>query len=249
MIQNFVGLETALVALLAALTGALFFRGWMGWMAARSQRPPRRCPLQARAVVSAEEHKVWLWLQNVFGGYQILLKTPVTCFTRSPSREGGLRWHPLLRGMYCTFAVCTPQGHVLGCIDVLKEGDHLPRSHRQFRRALLSRCSIAYSVVQADRLPSMDEIRLELLGDAELSRSRPYSGESELIAARWELRAAIDNRREVLRGDAARAAVASESVVRASADEGPQESAFYSGSWQQYDSFIAPLDGPRSSPD
>lgn len=249
MIQNFVGIETALMALLAALTGALVCRVWMGWMAARSRRPPRRWPLQARAVVSAEELKVWLWLQHVFGGYQILLKTPVTCFTRSPSREGGLRWHPLLRGMYCTFAVCTPQGHVLGCIDVLKEGDHLSRRHRQFRRALLSRCSIAYSVVQADRLPPMEEIQLELLGDAELFRSRPYSGESELIAARWELHAAIENRRQVLRGDAGSAAVERESVVLSSAEEGPPESAFYSGSWQQYDSFIAPLDGPRSSPD
>jgi hypothetical protein len=249
MIQNFDGLEVTLALLLAVATGVAACHGWMRWAAVRSLRPPRRWPLQARVVVTEDERKVWQWLQHVFSGYQILLKTPVTCFTRSPSREGALRWHPLLRGMYCTFAVCSSDGQVIGCVDVLKDGGALPRSHRQFRRALLSRCSIAYSVVMADRLPPMEEIRMELLGDDTLAHRHGVEGESELIAARWELHAAIESRRQVLRGDAESPRADRESVVLFSDEEGRKESAFYAGSWQQYDSFIAPLDGLAGSRD
>lgn len=248
MIPSLDGMVVAMsvAAALGGGGGALACRWWLGRSAARSLRLPTRWPLQARAVANAEERKVWRWLLQAFDGHQILLKTPVTCFTRAPSREGGLRWHPLLRGMYCTFTVCTADGHVVACIDLLQDGPGLPRSHRQFRRALLSRCSIAYSVVVADRLPTVEEIRLELLGDEGSATGGSPEHPPDVSAARWKLHAAINSRRHMLRGDPPPTDGANEILY--AAEEGQPENAFYAGTWQQYDSFIAPLGGSGMPP-
>lgn len=242
------GLDGLAIAMLIAtvpcvVAGVVVHRWWLGRSAARSLRVPARWPLQARAVANAEERRVWRWLHQVFDDHQILLKTPVTCFTRAPSREGGLRWHPLLRGMYCTFTVCTADGHVLGCIDVLQDDQGLPRSQRQFRRALLSRCSIAYTVVVAERLPTAEEIRLELLGDEGPTLGPSSERHAGISAARWKLQAAINSRRHMLRGDPRPLSVDGANEIFYASEEGQPENAFYAGTWQQYDSFIAPLDG------
>lgn len=230
---------------LALLTGAVttLYAG-LWWKRRYSDCNPystKKWPLQSREVVTLDERRVWHWLFEAFEGHQILLKVLVTCFTGTTSKEVGRHWHPLLRGVYCTFAVCSAEGLVIGCVDVLKDTQRLPISHRQFRRALLARCSIAYMAVEADYLPSAEEIRLKFLGTLPPDIDISIQSETCLSTARRKLHEAVAQRRRTHFGINESLLPNGEIGTLYLAEEGQPERKVHLGDWQKYESFSVPL--------
>ena len=217
---------------LAVAAGSLGGIALFAWRAKvqeqKRKRIPKRWPLHSRAVANTEECRVWGWLGRVFYDHHIMVKIPVTRFTVPHSREQGTHWHRLLNGVYCTFSVCAADGRVVGCVDVPRKNG-ISRSNRQLKATLLSQCGIAYCVVSSHDLPSMEEIRGEFLGEAPVPAAGTVSQDS-LAAARDKLRVAIDRQRH----------------NRPGAHGDYPESEFGVGTWQQNNSFIAPLDSRKA---
>lgn len=128
------------------------------------RRIPRKWPLAIRAMVNSREKLVWRWLMRAFLDHHIMVKLPVTRFTMPQVKEEGQHWFQILGGVYCTFTVCTPEGNVIGCIDV--PGVHgLSLSNQTLKHTLLSQCNIRYWVVDPENLPNATAIRAAFLGE------------------------------------------------------------------------------------
>ncbi len=173
----------ALLALLALLVLVLLLAlgAWLYrlWMSRRKRRIPRHWPIHARELLSEEELRVWRWLNTTFEGYHIMIKTPVTRFTKPNPTESGLFWYELLKGIYCTFTVCNEIGQVLGCVDVPRTFG-ASRKVRLLKENLLAQCGIGYTVVSPTLLPEPDAILQEFLGD-EAARIRSAKREEAVV--------------------------------------------------------------------
>ena len=162
MLSSFV-LAWMVTAVLGAFVGAGSYRLWLIRDARQKKRIPPKWQLQARPLFSDVERTVWRWLRQVFFDHQLLLKIPVIRFLSPQSVSQGHRSHELLKGIYCSFTVCTADGKVIGCIDVpgIKG---LKASHRDLKRKLFEECGIAYAVLSANNLPTLEGLRASFLG-------------------------------------------------------------------------------------
>jgi Protein of unknown function (DUF2726) len=143
--------------------GAVTCSRWFSWQMRRRWLSPQQWLLAPRALLSAEEHEVWLWLKRAFPDHNIMVKTAVSRFTRPRDKKHSRLAYQTLNDVYCTFSVSAQDGSVIACLDVAgKQG--LLRSHRDMKESILANCGIAYSVVRSGKLPATEEIRGAFLG-------------------------------------------------------------------------------------
>lgn len=150
-----------------AALGIGLYIAWLKHQADAKMRLPSKWPLTSRVLMTNEEYEVFKWLSATFHEHMVMVKLPVLRFTVPVSKDengGGARWQELLGGVYCTFTVCTPNGNVLGCVDVPgKRG--INKSNRQLKESLLSDCRIAYTLVRSAKLPQVGAMRAAFLGE------------------------------------------------------------------------------------
>lgn len=216
-------LPPALAGVAGLVAGVAAAVAWSRRVARQRKRLPKHWPLDPRTVAGSAERVVWHWLARVFFDHHIMIKMPVTRFTLPAERQNGTRWYELLSGVYCTFTVCTPDGQVVGCVDVLGPRG-MSRSNRQLKLSLLSQCGIGYVVVKPDSLPDAKDLRFDFLGES--GAPEQAAREEAMALTAQKLRMAMHRMRDQRHGDAARA---------------ESDSGFSPSSWQQADSFIAPL--------
>jgi hypothetical protein len=126
---------------------------------------PKVWPFDLRRVAGTEERKIWDWLRETFPDHQVLIKLPVTRFV-IPQRPGsGREWFRMLSTVYCTFTVCTNDGRVVGCLDVMANPNSLSPINRQVKETLFDQCGISYWAVLRDRLPNGETLRAEFLAE------------------------------------------------------------------------------------
>lgn len=162
MLSSFV-----LTLIVTAVLGTFFGAASCRYLLARSARQKKRIPakwqLRARPLFSDLERTVWRWLRHVFFDHQLHLKVPVVRFLSPQSAVHGEHSHELLKGIYCSFTVCAPNGTVVGCIDV-PGVNGLKASHRDMKQKLFHECGIAYAVLSANNLPTLEALRTTFLG-------------------------------------------------------------------------------------
>jgi hypothetical protein len=163
-------LMLALGLLVGALLGVLLYAAWLRNKTSASLRLPDKWPLTARVMVTNQEHEVLAWLRATFHDHLVMVKLPVLRFMAPTDKEkngGGSRWQEILGGVYCTFTVCTTDGNVVGCVDVLgKRG--MNKASRDLKNSLLSDCRIAYTVVRSSALPKGTAMRAAFLGEMQI---------------------------------------------------------------------------------
>ncbi len=189
-----------IIGLLAGLLGfALYFSERRRVAADRPGESPRRMPkqwpLNPRAVVNNAERRVWMWLHDTFPDHEVVPKLPLTRFTLPRDQEQGREWFELLSGAYCSFTICTPQGAVIGCIDVAGPRG-LSRGNKHLKQTLLGQCGIGYWVMTSDALPNADSLRTEFLGAGEAMMLAHRTQPADLDAVRNHLHQALDRGRE-----------------------------------------------------
>ena len=179
--MNFTTLTMTLIGVATGLMVGVFLTAWQMRRAERAQlRIPARWPLVARALLTPGEAEVWQWLRSAFRDHVVMIKTPVLRFTipMEGERHNSREWLELLKGVYTTFTVCTMEGVVVGCVDVPGTRG-LPQSNREIKEALLSDCSISYTVVRSNSLPKVEAMRAAFLGeivDGFLTEPQPVFG-------------------------------------------------------------------------
>lgn len=171
LILNFSTFLMLGLALLAGLVaGAGLYAMWLLKKEDTDPPIPAKWPLAARGIMSGEEHEVMKWLRSTFPEHMIMVKMPVVRYTIPVGKDKkaeSKRLQDLIDGVYCSFAVCTISGTVVGCIDVPgKRG--LPRGNRDLKESLLSDCGIAYTVVRGFDLPRSSAMRAAFLGELEV---------------------------------------------------------------------------------
>ncbi len=154
--------------LVGAVAGAVAYALWLRSASNARLRLPRKWPLGARGVVTTDEHEALKWLRGVFHDHLVMVKIPVLRFTipleRDKGRTESARWLEMLNGVYTTFTVCTSDGKVVGCVDVIgKRGQS--KASRELKENLLSDCGIAYTTVRSSRLPTGAAMRAAFLGE------------------------------------------------------------------------------------
>lgn len=237
-----VWLGLACSLLVSAFTGAWIHGWWLRRVAREKRRIPKRWPLSPRIVASSEERKVWRWLAGAFYEHSVMIKMPVTRFTMPRSREQGLHWYELLSGVYCTFSVVGVDGRVVGCVDV-PNARRIARRNRILKETLLNQCGIAYLVIESSRLPSLQSIRSEFLGDMAFQTRDMDQDEAAIRAASSSLRASLMQQRQTRASDLAPLAAESSSA-RDSRNHTSPPSQFHS-QWSE-NSFITPLDSRKA---
>jgi hypothetical protein len=227
------------LTLVGLFAGILSNRWWARREAKARRRIPRHWPLNPRALANSQERQVWRWLIRVFFDHQVMVKVPITRFTLPRSKEESAHWYELLSGVYCTFTICNAEGRVVGCVDV-PGAKGISRANMQLKLTLLTHCGIAYCVVQPNNLPTLEEIRTDVLGSNAVPIRKQESADAAIAAARQRLRTAVDRRRLNRASDEAPASGPTSSGL--GLDSGFLPGDFAAGAWQQADSFIAPLD-------
>lgn len=162
--NGYIGMAV-LGALGVAIAGAWWYAGFVRRAVLWDQSAPEYWPLTERPLVNAQECPVWHWMCKAFPGHQVNIKIPVIRFTLPLDHGKRQDLYMLLKGVYCTFTVCSPEGRVLGWADVMGRNG-LPSENRQLKQALLTQCGIAYRVLQPLNLLSVAEIRSDFLGEA-----------------------------------------------------------------------------------
>lgn len=181
--SSFLTLSLALLA--GALAGAGLYAWWRHTLTSSKMRMPDKWPIKSRVVLSHEECEVHKWLSSVFHDHLVMVKVPVLRFTEPISKDkngGGMRWQQLLEGVYCTFTVCTSNGHVVGCVDVpSKRG--ISKANRDLKESLLADCRIAYTSARSIKLPNAAAMRAAFLGEVGPGVSVTRGGDSSFNAA------------------------------------------------------------------
>lgn len=183
---------------IAFLSGLLL--GLLVFYWSRPKEEPRRAiptdwPLLPRRLLNSRERAVATWLLKVMFDQQVQIKLPVTRFT-TPSKVGDAAyWYKMLNGVYCTFTVCSPDGKVVGCIDVPGPAG-LSLSNQTLKHGLLSHCGIGYAVIDPEQLPNPSKIRAAFLGQhvADLRASDELDLRLRDVAG--HLHAAVSRQRE-----------------------------------------------------
>ena len=159
-------------ALSGMATGAACHHGWLARAARKKRRIPAQWHLQARPLLLDAEQEVWHWLQRAFFDHHVVVKVPVIRFVLPRNEAEGQRSYELLKNVYCSFTVCAADGTVIGCLDV--PGRHgLKASNRDLKRKLFAECGVAYAVVRASNLPTLEDVRAAFLGEIDLSDDEP----------------------------------------------------------------------------
>ena len=162
-------LVMCLALVLGAAVGIFGYAWWLRKQAEAKMRLPSKWPLTSRVLLTNEEHEVFKWLQTTFHDHLVMVKLPVLRFTAPVSKDkngGGARWQEMLAGLYCTFTVCTPNGNVVGCVDV--PGKRGNKANRGVKESLLSDCLIGYTVVRSVKLPKTSAMRAAFLGETQI---------------------------------------------------------------------------------
>ena len=191
--------------LVGLLSGAWLWAVWLGRHKPGSKPAlplplPGLWPLRGRAIVSSHEQKVWQSLRSVFHDHAVMVKVPIVRFTqlREPpvtksashgasqndKRFNSDQWLEMLGGLYATFTICTLNGKVVGCVDVLgkQEGS---KASRELKEALLLDCGIAYIETSAFNVPGASTLRELFLGelpDAPVDHQATRGGDSDFHA-------------------------------------------------------------------
>ena len=224
------------------LAGLVLGAGLIYWhkrtLAHAKRRVPKKWPLAVRPLANSEERRVWAWLNKVMFDQQVLLKLPVTRFTAPANRDEASHWFELLNGVYCTFTVCSPEGRVIGCVDLA--GPLRLRSNQILKHSLLSQLGVRYRVFDSTKLPHPTQIRADFLG-----QDAAKDTEQEVLDARFKdvkkiLQTTLDRQRNN-KGKREKASQ-QEAVIVDSSEF--QESRLTSG-WEQ-NSFLTPLDSRRA---
>jgi hypothetical protein len=166
-------------ALSGMATGAACHHGWLARAARKKRRIPNQWHLQPRPLLLDTEQEVWHWLQRAFFDHHVVVKVPVIRFVSPRNEAEGQRSFELLKNVYCSFTVCAADGTVIGCLDV--PGPHgLRASSRDLKRKLFAECGIAYAVVRAGNLPTLEDVRAAFLGEIDLSDDEEPSSSAVL---------------------------------------------------------------------
>lgn len=196
----------------------------------KPRRMPKQWPLNPRPLVNSAERRVWDWLRETFPDHQIVPKLPLTRFTMPRDPEQGREWFEMLSTAYCSFTICSPDGQVIGCVDV-NGPRSLTRGNKHLKHTLLGQCGIGYWVMAADSFPRPELLRGEFLGAGEAQlpeRTQP----ADLNSARNHLHQALDRGREQ------RSQFGGLNESHTESDVTP---------WPQPDSFLASLDSRRAA--
>jgi hypothetical protein len=180
------------------LIGALLGIGLMVWQF-RTKPEVRRAlptewPLTARSLVNTSERRVWMWLKKVMFDQEILIKLPVTRFTMPAKEAEAGHWYRILNGVYCTFTLCSLDGHVIGCIDVAGRVG-LTMHNQTLKHAMLRQLGMQYWVIDPDNFPHINQIRSAFLGEQSTVGTRPAPLESNLRNAAGNLQAVVSRQR------------------------------------------------------
>lgn len=146
----------------------------------RRRQIPAHWPISWRLLVNSRERHVWAWLSKVMFDHQIMLKMPVSRFTMPTDSESVKDWFDLLNGIYCTFTICTPEGRVIGCVDV-QDARNNSQFQQRVKYNLLQQCGMTYWVVDPENFPKLTKIRTAFLGDEAVK-----GDEREILQARFK---------------------------------------------------------------
>ena len=194
---------SVLSLLVGMLSGAWL---WAGWQVRRKVGSklvlplPGLWPLRCRPILSSPEQEVWHSLRSVFHDHAVMVKIPILRFTQlcEPPMPKSARnaetqndwwlkseqWLEMLGGLYSTFTVCTLDGKVVGCVDVLGKQEGSKANH-ELKEAMLLDCGIAYIVTSAFNVPDVRTLRELFLGellDAPVDQQATRGGDSDFHA-------------------------------------------------------------------
>ena len=192
---------------LGLLVGMLLGAWLWAWLLDRRKAASKRAltlqglwPLKRRPVFNNHEQEVWQSLRSIFHDHAVMVKIPILRFTqlREPkasmlqataevennARLNSEQWLEMLGGLYTTFTVCTMDGKVVGCMDVLGKLES-SKSTRALKEALLLDCGIAYAVANAFNMTDARMLRELFLGElsgAPVDYPATRGGDSEFHA-------------------------------------------------------------------
>ena len=158
------------VALAGIWVGVICCRVWAARAARNQRRIPEQWQLRARPLFTGMEREVWHWLKRVFFDHDVMVKVPVIRFLLPRSATQGQHSHKLLKGVYCSFTICDSDGAVIGCLDV-PGSTGLKASNRDLKKKLFDECGIAYAVLNAGQLPTLEVLRAAFLGELALAHA------------------------------------------------------------------------------
>ncbi len=179
--MNYLAGSMLTTAVFSVMAGAAGHKIWQAGRARKNRQLPRKWHLQARQLLSATELEVWHWLQHAFFEYDVLVKIPLIRFMAPRSAVEGKRSHELIKDLYCSFTICGVDGTVIGCIDV-PGSSGLKTSTRNLKQALFAECNLAYAVVRAGNLPSLEAVRSAFLGEVEAHEEEPAEVQAAPVA-------------------------------------------------------------------
>lgn len=165
---NTFSLSMMVVAVAGVGLGAMCHRAFAARAALSKRRIPEQWQLRARPLFTGVERTVWHWLKRVFFDHHVLVKVPVIRFLLPRSATRGQHSHELLKGVYCSFTICASDGTVIGCVDV-PGNIGLKASNRDLKKKLFDECGIAYAVLSANQLPTLEALRAAFLADMALA--------------------------------------------------------------------------------
>lgn len=244
LVGNLLGLA-GISIVIGAFLGIVVYSWLLRRVARERRRIPKRWPLSARPVASSEERKVWRWLAGAFYDHSVMIKMPVTRFTLPRTKEQGVHWYEILSSVYCTFTVVGVDGRVVGCVDV-PNVRRIARRNQILKETLLNQCGIAYLVIESVRLPSLQDIRSEFLGEMASMTREHERDEAAIRAASTSLRASLMHQRLTRTSDMAPLTASQSKTPRPSdsRNHSVMPSQFPS-SWSE-NSFIMPLDSRKA---
>lgn len=174
---------SVLSLLVGMLSGAWLWAVWQGRRKVSNKLAwplPGLLPLRGRPIFSRHEQEVWHLLRGVFHDHAVMVKVPILRFTQllgppihksashaqsqNEKRFNRDQWLNMLGGLYATFTICTLDGKVVGCVDVLGKQDG-NKASRELKEALLLDCGIAYIAMSAFNVPGASTLRELFLGE------------------------------------------------------------------------------------
>jgi hypothetical protein len=225
------------LSLLFGMVLGVIFHAWrQHHIHLAKRRIPRQWPIAVRSIVNSRERRVWRWMVRVFRDHHVLVKMPITRFTLPLHKTQGQHWFELLSGVYCTFTVCSPDGNVLGCVDMLGPKG-LSLSNQTLKHTLLTQCGIRYWVVDHHHLPSEADIRTAFLGENAVFRPEREQ-DAQFNQSRASLQAVVSRQRSTKGSGFS-------DLEGSSADEPPSFHGPLSSGWQE-NSFMVPMDSRKA---
>jgi hypothetical protein len=169
-----IGLVTALAGIAVGVIG---YKLWLADRGKKKRSSPTHWNLQARSLLTRTEVEVWHWLQRAFFEYDVLVKVSLIRFMAPRSQAEGERAYELIKALYCSFTICAVDGTVIGCVDVPGRAGQ-KTSVRDLKQTLFAECGLAYAVVRAGNLPSLEAVRSAFLSEVDLPHDEPASAQA-----------------------------------------------------------------------